>query len=237
MLDANRRLRPIAGSQVTHGGFDQQESAPVVIVIDDDEAVRSALKLLLKTVNLPTTVYASALDFLSHYVPDQAGCLVVDVHMPGMSGLELQHNLNLRGEMIPIIFITGHGDISMAVSAMQHGAFDFIPKPFHDHYLLNRVHCALQRDAANRRSIGELDHIRERVKLLTPRELEVMTLMTTGMATKVIAADLGVSQRTVEVHRARVMEKMDAASLAQLVRMIIEIEEDPKLIDGSAQFN
>src|SRR5580704_9960244 len=115
MLDANRRLRPIAEAHVAQEDFDQKEPAPVVIVIDDDETVRSSLKLLLKSVNLPTAVYASALDFLSHYVPDQPGCLVVDVHMPGMSGLELQHNLNLRGEMIPIIFITGHGDISMAV--------------------------------------------------------------------------------------------------------------------------
>ena len=237
MFDAQHRLRPIAEAHVAHDDVDQKESAPLVIVIDDEEAVRSSLTLLLRSVNLPTAAYASALGFLSHYVPDQPGCLVVDVHMPGMSGLELQQNLNLRGAMVPIIFITGHGDIPMAVEAMQHGALDFMPKPFHDHYFLNRVHCALEKDAANRRSIGQRDHVRERVKLLTPREFKVMTLITAGKLNKVIAADLGVSQRTVEIHRARVMEKMDAGSLAQLVRMTLEIEEDPKRADDPGYVN
>jgi len=237
MLDANRRPQPIVGALVAHDKFVQKGSAPVVIVIDDDEAVRISLKLLLKSAALPTAVYASATEFLSHYVPDQPGCLVVDIHMPGMCGLELQQNLNLLGETIPVIFISAHGDICMAVEAMRHGAFDFIPKPFHDHYFLNRVHCALEKDAANRRSIGQRDHIRERVRLLTPREFEVMTLITKGKPNKVIAEDLGVSQRTVEIHRARVMEKMDAGSLAQLVRMTLEVEQDPKRAFDPAHLN
>jgi RNA polymerase sigma factor (sigma-70 family) len=174
-------------------------------------------------VNLPVTVYASAQEFLPEYSVNQPGCLVVDVRMPGMSGLELQQQLNVRGAMIPVIFITGHGDISMAVDAMQHGAFDFLPKPFRDQDLLDRVQRALDKDAHNRRSIGATEELRQRLDSLTPREREVLALVTSGKPNKVVAADLGVSQRTVEIHRARVMEKMQADSLAQLVRMTLEI--------------
>ncbi len=196
---------------------------PHVFVIDDDDAVRGSLKLLFKSVNLPVTVYASAQEFLPEYSVNQPGCLVVDVRMPGMSGLELQQQLNVRGAMIPVIFITGHGDISMAVDAMQHGAFDFLPKPFRDQDLLDRVQRALDKDAHNRRSIGATEELRQRLDSLTPREREVLALVTSGKPNKVVAADLGVSQRTVEIHRARVMEKMQADSLAQLVRMTLEI--------------
>jgi two-component system response regulator FixJ len=196
--------------------------SPSVVVIDDDDAVRGALKLLLKSIGLPVQVHASAQEFLSHYVLDQPGCLVVDVRMPGMSGLELQQQLNVRGAMNPIIFITGHGDISMAVEAMQHGAFDFLPKPFRDQDLIDRVQRALQRDAINRSEIAQRAAIRQRLESLTPREREVLTLIASGKANKVISVDLGVSQRTIEIHRARVMEKMQANSLAQLVRMTIE---------------
>lgn len=202
--------------------------APHVFVIDDDDAVRGSLKMLFKSVNLPVTVYASAQEFLPNYLPDQPGCLVVDVRMPGMSGLELQQHLNIRGAMIPVIFITGHGDISMAVEAMQHGAFDFLPKPFRDQDLLDRVQRALEKDSANRRSIGQSESLRERFDSLTPREREVLGLVTSGKPNKVVAADLGVSQRTVEIHRARVMEKMQADSLAQLVRMTLEIGESAR---------
>ncbi len=197
--------------------------APHVFVIDDDDAVRGSLKMLFRSVNLPVTVYASAQEFLPNYLAEQPGCLVVDVRMPGMSGLELQQQLNLRGAMIPVIFITGHGDISMAVEAMQHGAFDFLPKPFRDQDLLDRVQRALEKDSANRRSIHQSESLRERFESLTPREREVLTLVTSGKPNKIVAADLGVSQRTVEIHRARVMEKMQAESLAQLVRMTLEI--------------
>ena len=201
------------------------ESVPTVIVIDDDDAVRNSLKMLLRSVNLPVAVYASAQEFLPRYDLDQPGCLVVDVRMPGMSGLELQQQLNLRGAMIPVIFITGHGDISMAVEAMQHGAFDFLPKPFRDQDLLDRVQRALEKDANNRREFARSDRIRELYDTLTPREREVLELVTSGKPNKVMAGDLGVSQRTIEIHRARVMEKMHAHSLAQLVRMVLTLND------------
>jgi two-component system, LuxR family, response regulator FixJ len=201
------------------------ESVPTVIVIDDDDAVRNSLKMLLRSVNLPVAVYASAQEFLPRYDLDQPGCLVVDVRMPGMSGLELQQQLNLRGAMIPVIFITGHGDISMAVEAMQHGAFDFLPKPFRDQDLLDRVQRALDKDANNRREFSRSDRIRELYDTLTPREREVLELVTSGKPNKVMAGDLGVSQRTIEIHRARVMEKMHAHSLAQLVRMVLTLND------------
>lgn len=202
-----------------------KELPPTVFVIDDDEAVRSSLKLLLRSVKLPVVTYASAQEFLPKYSPDQPGCLIVDVRMPGMSGLELQEQLNLRGAMIPVIFITGHGDISMAVEAMRHGAFDFLPKPFRDQDLLDRVQKALDKDSRNRRQIAQTERIRELYETLTPREREVLDLVTSGKPNKIMAADLGVSQRTIEIHRARVMEKMHANSLAQLVRMVLDLRD------------
>lgn len=200
-----------------------KELVPTAIIIDDDEAVRSSLRLLLRSVKIPVTVYGAAQEFLPKYSLEQPGCLIVDVRMPGMSGLELQQHLNLRGAMIPVIFITGHGDISMAVEAMRHGAFDFLPKPFRDQDLLDRVQKAFDKDARNRLQVARTDRIRELYESLTPREREVLELVSSGKANKVMAADLGVSQRTVEIHRARVMEKMQANSLAQLVRMVLAL--------------
>jgi len=197
---------------------------PTVYVIDDDEAVRSSLRLLFRSIGLPVQVFASAQEFLPQYTLDQPGCLVVDVRMPGMSGLELQHALNLRGATVPVIFITGHGDIAMAVEAMQHGAFDFLAKPFRDQDLIDRVQRAMQQDAAHRLEFHNCSRIRERLESLTPREREVLALVTSGKANKIMAAELGVSQRTIEIHRARVMEKMQASSLAQLVRMNLEVD-------------
>lgn len=198
-----------------------------VHVVDDDDAVRSSLKLLLKSVGLPTMVYASAQEFLTVWQADQPGCLVLDVRMPGMSGLELQMELNTRGAIIPVIFISGHGDIPMAVEAIQHGAFDFLQKPFRDQDLIDRVQRALAADGENRKLLSQRETLRARYDSLTPREQEVLVLVTQGKANKVMAGDLGVSQRTVEIHRARVMEKMGAHSLAQLVRMMLELETDP----------
>jgi len=151
---------------------------------------------------------------------------VLDVRMPGMSGIELQQQLNLRGATIPVIFITGHGDIPMAVEAMQHGAFDFLQKPFRDQDLIDRIQRALERDARNRAALTQHARIRQRFESLTPREREVLMLMTRGKPNKVMAAELGVSQRTVEIHRARVMEKSGADSLAQLVRMVMDLEAE-----------
>jgi FixJ family two-component response regulator len=201
-----------------------QQQAPTVFVVDDDEGVRNSLRFLLKSVGLTARAVPSAAEFLDSYRPGQPGCLVLDVRMPGMSGLELQQQLNLRGAPIPVIFITGHGDVPMAVEAMQHGAFDFLQKPFRDQDLIDRIQRALARDARNRTALAQHDRIRQRIASLTPREREVLSLMTQGKANKVMAAELGVSQRTVEIHRARVMEKSGATSLAQLVRMMMDLE-------------
>jgi FixJ family two-component response regulator len=200
--------------------------APVetVVVVDDDEAVCSSLRLLMKSVGLAVETHESAADFLAAYNPTAPGCLVLDVRMPGMSGLELQEQLNLKGAIIPVIFVTGHGDVPMAVEAMQHGAFDFLQKPFRDQDLLDRIQRALASDRDNRAQLTQKDQIRARLESLTPREREVLQLMTRGRPNKLMAADLGLSQRTIEIHRARVMEKMNAASLAQLVRMTLELD-------------
>ena len=195
----------------------------LVMVVDDDAGVRNAMRSLLKSVGLNSALYASAQEFLTAYQPSQLGCLVLDIRMPGMSGLELQQQLNLRGAVIPVIFMTGHGDIPMAVEAMQHGAFDFLQKPFRDQDLLDRIQRAIAKDAELRKSLGEHTRIRERLDELTPREREVLDLMTRGLQNKVIAQDLGVSPRTVEIHRARVMEKMEAQSVAELVRMMLDL--------------
>jgi two-component system, LuxR family, response regulator FixJ len=196
---------------------------PLVMVVDDDSGIRNAMRALLKSVGLESAQYPSAQEFLAAYQPSQPGCLVLDIRMPGMSGLELQQQLNLRGAVIPVIFMTGHGDIPMAVEAMQHGAFDFLQKPFRDQDLLDRIQRAIVRDGELRQSLGEHARIKTHLESLTPREREVLDLMTQGKQNKVIAQDLGVSPRTVEIHRARVMEKMNAQSVAELVRMMLDL--------------
>ncbi len=193
---------------------------PLVYIVDDDEAVRDSLTLLLKAVGLTGQTFSSAAEFLNHYDLEQHGCLVADIRMPGMSGLDLQDELNRRGAKIPLIFITGHGDVPMAVDAMKSGALDFIEKPFRDQDLLDRVHQALTRDKERRIENLKTLAIRKRLATLTPRETEVMECVVQGQANKVIAMDLGVSQRTVEIHRARVMEKMAVRSVAKLVRVV-----------------
>jgi two-component system response regulator FixJ len=193
-----------------------------VMVVDDDSGVRNAMRTLLKSVGLNSQVFASAQEFLTGYNPSQAGCVLLDIRMPGMSGLELQQELNLRGATIPVIFMTGHGDIPMAVEAMQHGAFDFLQKPFRDQDLLDRIQKAIVRDTKLRKALGEHSRIRAHLETLTEREREVLDLLILGKQNKQIAQDLGVSPRTVEIHRARVMEKMDAQSVAELVRMMMD---------------
>ncbi len=196
---------------------------PTIFIVDDDAAVRDALKLLLRSVGQAVETYASGQEFLESYAEDRPGCLVLDIRMPGMSGLELQQKLNERHCILPIIFITGHGDVPMAVEAMQAGAVDFIQKPFRDQDLIDRINQALEKDQSNRAALGERNDIRRRLETLTPREREVLDLVVQGKANKVIAGDLKLSQRTVEIHRARVMEKMQASSLAHLVRMVLEV--------------
>jgi FixJ family two-component response regulator len=198
---------------------------PQVFVVDDDEAVRSSLRMLIRSVGLQAQAFATAQEFLRLYDPRQPGCLLLDVRMPGMSGLELQQELNRRGATIPVIFITGHGDVPMAVEAMQHGAFDFLQKPFRDQDLLDRVQRAMVQDAQSRAGLAMRAEIKARMASLTPRESEVLRLVTSGKANKVVGAELGVSQRTVEIHRAHVMEKMQARSLAELVRMVLDAGE------------
>ena len=199
----------------------------VVMVVDDDAGVRNAMRALLKSVGLNCALFASAQEFLDAYQPSQLGCLVLDIRMPGMSGMELQQQLNMRGAVIPVIFMSGHGDIPMAVEAMQHGAFDFLQKPFRDQDLLDRIQRAIARDAELRKSLGEHERIKAHLESLTPREREVLDLMTQGKQNKVVGQELGVSPRTIEIHRARVMEKMGARSVAELVRMMLDLKHVP----------
>jgi two-component system response regulator FixJ len=201
----------------------QINARPTIFIVDDDAAVRDALKLLLRSVGQAVETFGSAQEFLDAYSEDRPGCLVLDIRMPGMSGLELQQKLNEKHSILPIIFITGHGDVPMAVEAMQAGAVDFIQKPFRDQDLIDRINQALEKDSSNRAALGERNDIRRRLDTLTPREREVLDLVVHGKANKVIAGDLKLSQRTVEIHRARVMEKMQASSLAHLVRMVLEV--------------
>lgn len=199
--------------------MNRKERKPTVIIVDDDGSVRHSLQLLFKTLALSVVCYPSAEQFWSAFDPAQPGCVLLDVCMPGMSGLELQHSFNRIGALIPVIFMTGHGDVRMAVEAVQHGAFDFLLKPFSEHDLLRCVQRALNRDRELRAQIAEREEIRHRMATLTPREREILQLVTDGKSNKAMAIELGVSQRTVEIHRANLMGKMQAASLAHLVRM------------------
>jgi len=204
-----------------------KEPVATVYIVDDDAGVRTSLRILLKSVGIAATPLPSAQEFLSSYSYSQPGCLLLDIRMPGMNGLQLQSELNVRGANIPVIFITGHGDVPMAVEAMQHGAFDFLQKPFRDQQVIDCVQNALERDRENREWLKGHDRIRAGLASLTPREREVLSLLTSGKANKVIAGKLGLSPRTVEIHRAHVMEKMAASSIAQLVRMVMEVEPRP----------
>jgi two-component system response regulator FixJ len=195
---------------------------PTVFVIDDEPAIRDSLAMLLRSVGLASRTFPSAPAFLEAFDGGTPGCAIADVRMPGMSGLELQEALRARGARLPVIIITGHGDIAMAVRAMKAGAADFIEKPFNEQVLLDAVHRALAQGRADAPAAGaNRTEIETRVATLTPREREVMLLIAEGRPNKVVATRLGLSTRTVEVHRAKVMEKMSARSLAELVRMAI----------------
>ena len=199
---------------------------PTVYVVDDDEEVRKGLKLLLESVGLPVICYASASDYLEAFDPSLPGCLVVDIRMPGMSGLDMQEKLAEEPHHPPVIVITGHGDVPMAVRAVKAGAVDFIEKPFRDQILLDSVHRAIEMDAKQRGEASRLSDIRERLNLLTPREREVLDLVVIGRRNKNISEDLGITLSTVEAHRSRVMEKMEADSLSHLMRMMLTLEQD-----------
>ncbi len=195
-----------------------------IFVVDDDAAVRDALSLLIRSMSLEVETFESARAFLDSCDPARPGCVVLDIRMPGMSGLDLQQELRRRDVPLPIIFITGHGDVAMAVRAMKSGAIDFIEKPFNDQQLLDRINQAIGIDRANRQYRDEHDNIAAKIELLSPREHEVMERIVNGQANKVIAIDLGLSERTVEIHRAKVMAKTGARSLAQLVTMISQLK-------------
>jgi two-component system response regulator FixJ len=204
---------------------DAKSIAPVIYVVDDDDGMRRALDTLLSTVGYKTAVYSRPSEFLANFKSDVPGCLVLDIRMPDMSGLELQQHLNRAGSMLPVIFITGHGDVPMAVQAMKEGAFEFIQKPFRDQDLLDRINHALKQDAENRSTVARRAEVQHRLESLTPRERQVMDMVVDGAANKVIAIDLNLSERTVEIHRAKVMEKMGARSVAHLVKLQLTLTD------------
>jgi len=200
--------------------------SPQVYVVDDDQAVRDALQLLLRSVKIESQVFASGQDFLAALDGEARGCVLLDIRMPGMSGMDVQKEMNQRGAGLAVIFLTGHGDVPMAVQAMQEGAFDFVQKPFRDQDLLDTIRRALEQSESQHEQREQVDEIRTRLALLTPRESEVLGKVVAGKSNKVIASDLGLSTRTVEIHRSRVMEKMQADSLAHLVRMYVAVETE-----------
>lgn len=206
----------------------QHPQVPTVFIIDDDEAVRDSLKMLMNSVGQKVEVFAFPADFLGAYDENRPGCIVLDIRMPGMSGLELQNKLNSMHCILPIIFITGHGDVPMAVQAIKDGAMNFIQKPFRDQELLDLINDALKLDAQQRAELLEHKEILRRLSTLTEREHEVLHHVVEGKANKVIAADINLSQRTVEIHRSRVMEKMGTKSLAHLVRQVMQVKEHLK---------
>lgn len=195
---------------------------PIVFVVDDDDATRHSLEFLLASLGVPVRSFASAEAFLAAWAPDQPGCLVLDVRMPGMSGLQLQRELNGRGATLSVLFISGHGDIPMVVRAMRAGAIDFLEKPFNDQLLLDRVAIGLRNSAEACMEALRLRQLRARVDALTARERAVMAMVVEGKPNKQIAFELNISVKTVEVHRAHVMEKMGAASVAELTRMLVK---------------
>jgi RNA polymerase sigma factor (sigma-70 family) len=200
------------------------EMQPIVCIVDDDASVRDALKRLVHSVGLRVELFDSAQEFFKRQRPDVPSCVVLDVRMPGISGLDLQRQLADANIHIPIVFITGHGDIPMSVRAMKAGAIEFLTKPFRDQDLLDAIQVALERDRATRQRESEIAALRERFESLTLREREVVTRVVSGMLNKQIAAKIGITENTVKVHRSRAMEKMQAQSLAALVKMLEKLD-------------
>jgi FixJ family two-component response regulator len=209
------------------------EAIPTVFVVDDDPSIRESLSLLLNSTGYGVKTFASAKEFLESE-PDTSGpaCLVLDVKMPGLSGLDLQKELRSRNYLIPIIFITGHGDIPTSVQAMKQGAIEFLPKPFDDDKLLDAVKEALLKDSQSRAVHNEQSHIMQRLDSLTAREHEILTYLITGMLNKQIAYELNIAERTVKAHRKQVMDKMGVRSIAELVRLTEKVGVKPAEIDN-----
>lgn len=196
-----------------------------VYIIDDDEAVRDAMSMLLDAENIPHASYLDADDFLRAYHENMRGCLILDIRMPGTTGLELQQQLVTKGSKLPIIFITGHGDIPMAVQAMRLGAFDFLRKPIEENSFIEQISKALDQESNHWQANQDNAGIRQLVNSLTQREKEIFLLVTEGQANKIIASNLSISERTVEVHRSQVMKKLKAKTLAELVRIYMQVED------------
>src|ERR1700694_2119643 len=204
------------------------QRASVVFVIDDDPSVRSSIKILLESVGLAVELFGSAKEFLLVRPADRPSCLVLDIRLPGVSGLDFQRQLAEAKINIPIIFISAHGDVPMTVRALKAGAIEFLTKPFRDQDLLDAVHVALERDRARRQREGEIATLRERFESLSPREREVAAMVVSGMLNKQIAAEIGTTENTVKAHRSRAMEKMQAQSPADLVKMIERLKIPPQ---------
>jgi two-component system response regulator FixJ len=217
--------RPFGSPSRQKRGIGVGQERPTVFVVDDDPAILDSVQLLLRSVDLDAETFSSANEFLEAYGPERLGCLVLDVRMPGMSGLELQEKLDSMGSTLPIIFVTAHGDVPMAVQAVKAGAVDFIQKPFRHQELIDKTRQAIEQHARSREELASRKELAEHIASLTPREREVMDLVVEGKANKAIAHDLGISQRTVEIHRARVMSKMQASSVSELVQMVMRAGE------------
>jgi FixJ family two-component response regulator len=205
----------------------KSEAVPTVFIVDDDRGMRQAIQDLVESVGLRAQAYATGQEFLRRQPTSHPSCLVLDVRLPQMSGLDLQRQLAETGVQIPIIFITAHGDIPMSVRALKSGAVEFLTKPFRDQDLLDAIQQALQRDSAAREQQAEIHDLKERHQSLTVREREVMTLVVSGMLNKQIASEIGASEATVKIHRGHVMQKMQAGSVAELVRMVDKLKLSP----------
>jgi FixJ family two-component response regulator len=197
----------------------QTSERAIVHIVDDDASMRAALEGLFDTVGLDTKTYAAARDFLATALSDKPGCIIIDIRLPDMNGLDFQAKLNQIGVHLPIVMMTGYGDIPMSVRAMKHGAVDFLPKPFRDQDMLDAVLAAIERDRQRRIAEGEVSRIQQRFETLSPREQQVMLMVTAGKMNKQVAGDLGISEITVKIHRGAAMRKMEAQTLADLVRM------------------